>query len=807
MRLRTQFLLFFILFAALSQTALTLIVTGISSLEMIRGARGGMDNTAAWVLQSYRDYTANIEQERQGAIDNYLAGIAEDLWFQVDRVHTLWKNGEISLAERDREVRRIILSARIRNTGYAFGLDSAGVLVIHPMQPGRDLSAAPHIREMIRRKNGRIAYRSITAEREKIVVYRWYEPLDLIIAPGVHKEEMTDLYNRGREEALRSDLVQLLTRTRINTKGFLILVSPDGRILVQPEECPIDESPEQIRRYLGEDIPSISGLILPHVSGTPYYIYPASPSSSGNRVIIYIPKEEIRSHLIKMGWILAIMIAGSTIIVIATGVPMSDRITRPLTLFAEKADALAAGQYDIRLPEPGPVLEIRQLGTSLTRMAETIRQRDLDLEERVADRTRRLEALYQVSGEMIRAQDLDELLAAVVEGFPIPAVNRAVLTGVRTGKRGMIESILIKASWHSGKGRPPLPPGTEFPPRVSRALTPFFKKEPVIFANVSRDPALPASVRHFCSGLELAGIAAFPLWYKKDLAGILFLESEEEYHFTEEELRPYHSTLGQLTAAVENQFLIRELSTAKEQAEQASDAKSLFLANISHELRTPLNAILGFSRLLNDNHPGPEKQSRYLEIILQSGNHLLNLINDILDISRIEAGRVTLDLAQFDTDRLISEVRDMVEHRIREKGLSLRLVKGPGVPDRIRADYRKLNQVLINLIGNAIKYTDSGEIRLTITLPQQDAVTGPVIRFEVADTGIGIPEQDQDRIFQPFEQIGKNRTARGTGLGLAISLQYARLMQGNLTVTSQPGAGAVFCLEIPLPDEEPDTGD
>jgi signal transduction histidine kinase/HAMP domain-containing protein len=797
MKLKTQFLLFFNLFAILSLSALTMIILGITVIEVRRNTFNNMDNTAAWVLQNYRNYMINIEMERKVAIENYLTGIAEDLWFQVEDV---WKNeqaGKIGAAERDRQIRRIILSARVRQTGYAFGMNTAGVLVIHPLQPGRDLSSEPHIKEMMRKKNGWISYKSITADKEKIVVYRWFEPLDLIIAPGVHREEMTDLYNREQEKVLYNDMVRLITETRINTGGFLIICSPAGSVLLKPENCPLDTA-RHFNHFLDGSLTDFSGTIPPWRAGMPYYIYPASPETDGNRILVFLPQKQVFDYLSGMLAALVIVVAGTSALVLVIGIPLTNRITRPLTVFAEKADRLATGDYDLALPDPGSVLEIRQLGNSLYRMAETIRQRDRDMESRVADRTRRLEALFSVSQRMIQAQELDELLAAVVEGFPIPALNRAVLVGVQTTKKGVINSIVIKATWYSGRGTPPQPPGTEFPPEVARAMTPFFKRDPVTFRDAPNEPGAPDVIKAYSKALNLKGVAGFPLWYKKKLVGVLFLESEEVYDFTQEELRPYHSTLGQLTAAVENQFLIRELSTAKELAEQASDAKSLFLANISHELRTPLNAILGFSRLMRDNMPDNEKKDRYLDIILQSGNHLLNLINDILDISRIEAGRINLEPVRFDAGRLMSDVQDMIGHRIHEKGLAFIIEKDPSVPPVITADFRKLNQILVNLIGNAIKYTETGYIRLTAKMTP--ALPGSPLHlcFEVEDTGIGIPEEDHERIFQPFEQIGKNRTARGTGLGLAISLQYARLMKGTLSVESTPGSGALFRLEIPL---------
>jgi len=266
---------------------------------------------------------------------------------------------------------------------------------------------------------------------------------------------------------------------------------------------------------------------------------------------------------------------------------------------------------------------------------------------------------------------------------------------------------------------------------------------------------------------------------------------------------------------------IRQLADATEAAEAANKAKSEFLANMSHELRSPLNAILGFTHILKESNPQPA-QKEHLEIIYNSGNHLLALINDILDISKIEAGRVVVAEETFDLIQLLKELQQMFLNAADKKSLALRVERSPHLPKVIRSDRLKLRQILINLLSNAIKFTDEGAITLSVRLaaeaepqdshqtshpafeqtPEQASEQTPeqtpeqTLFFSVADTGAGIASTDQSRLFEAFVQTESGLTAReGTGLGLTISQEYVQLLGGELAVASTLGEGSVFSFE------------
>jgi len=241
----------------------------------------------------------------------------------------------------------------------------------------------------------------------------------------------------------------------------------------------------------------------------------------------------------------------------------------------------------------------------------------------------------------------------------------------------------------------------------------------------------------------------------------------------------------------------QELVKAKEAAEAGTRAKSNFLANMSHELRTPLNAILGFSELMSKDQMLDASQRENIETINRSGEHLLGLINDILDLSKIESGRMDLRTHTFDLYNMMHELGKMFEVRARQKGLGLIVESAPDAPRYINTDEGKLRQVLINLLGNAVKFTKTGAVTLRVNLANGNAQNYS-LHFSVEDTGVGITSKDLGYIFEPFAQSKDNLQPQGTGLGLAISRQHVELLGGSLQIKSEAGAGSIFSFEIPV---------
>ncbi|MTW04070.1 ATP-binding protein [Pseudoduganella ginsengisoli] len=262
-----------------------------------------------------------------------------------------------------------------------------------------------------------------------------------------------------------------------------------------------------------------------------------------------------------------------------------------------------------------------------------------------------------------------------------------------------------------------------------------------------------------------------------------------EIKMAEHELRRHRNHLEELVDA-----RTEALSVAVTEAKAASRAKSVFLATMSHELRTPLHSVLGFSRLLADSQTMTEEEKRNLAVINRSGQHLLTLINDLLELSKIEAGRITLQAQVVDVEGLLREVMDMLGARARQAGLAMTL-DCAGLPRAVRIDGARLRQVLLNLVSNAVKFAEQGSVTLVAraTLLQENRYA---LTLAVRDTGRGIAREDQQRIFEPFVQADNTGSNEGTGLGLTISREFVRMMGGKLEVESELGNGAEFRFSI-----------
>jgi signal transduction histidine kinase/CheY-like chemotaxis protein/HAMP domain-containing protein len=275
------------------------------------------------------------------------------------------------------------------------------------------------------------------------------------------------------------------------------------------------------------------------------------------------------------------------------------------------------------------------------------------------------------------------------------------------------------------------------------------------------------------------------------ITGFLGMVSDlTERKRTEEELHRYRDHLEE-----EVQQRTADLIQARNAAEAANLAKSAFLANMSHELRTPLNAILGFSNIMRKDPLLPESQQQNLHIVNRSGEHLLTLINDVLEMAKIESGRTQLENAPFDLGVMVRDVTDMMQMRAKEKSLTLQVDQSSHFPRYIVGDEARLRQVIINLIGNAIKFTEQGGVILRLGA-RQNSISHLMI--EVEDSGAGIAPQDQQRIFEPFVQLGEQGVNKGTGLGLTITRQFVQMMGGTIALESTPGKGTLFRIDLPL---------
>ena len=410
-------------------------------------------------------------------------------------------------------------------------------------------------------------------------------------------------------------------------------------------------------------------------------------------------------------------------------------------------------------------------------------------EESLRRRYEEIRILYQITDAVSRASDLEAIYTKAMAGLQdaLDVEQSSILLfdsdGVLRFKawRGLSEEYRNAVEGHS-LWRP-----TNRDP------------QPVLIPDLASSEDLPAPLKTSSLAENIRGMAFFPLAFRGKLLGKIMLYFKEPRPLldTEVELaRTIGGTVGFAITKVRDEQSVRE---AKEAAERASEAKSQFLGIMSHELRTPLNAVLGYGDLLLLETRGPltEGQREQVERIKSSANHQLELVNELLTYTRLEGGREESRMVNVDARRVVSDVIEFVRPQAESKGLRLRS-RLTGHPLPIYTDPAKLRQIALNLAGNATKYTETGAVTIRSWCDETNFF------FEVSDTGPGIPADKLDFIFEPFAQVDQSRTrqAGGTGLGLAIARQFATLLNGEVLVESEPGAGSIFTLVLPVSNGE-----
>jgi len=475
-----------------------------------------------------------------------------------------------------------------------------------------------------------------------------------------------------------------------------------------------------------------------------------------------------------------------------------NRMARPIRQLQAGADRIGAGELDHRI-EIRSGDEFQALAVSFNHMTAQLQESYSDLERKVADRTRDLtEALQRLTAlaEVGRAVSSTLELHAVLDSIVVHAVR---LTATDEGTiyeydethgQFLVSAACGMTDEHLAELRAvPVQLGEG---AVGRAIA---SGQPVQIPDVQAPGAYPGRLHELATKSGVRALLAVPLVREGRIIGGLIVRRREPGRFSSELVDLLGTFAAQSALTIQNARLFRELREKSDQLEIASKHKSQFLANMSHELRTPMNAVLGYTDLILDNLFGevPEEIRDTLERVKSSGQHLLGLINDVLDLSKIEAGQLTLSLNDYSMGQVVDAVVSAVESLATEKKLALNATSADDLPTG-RGDERRITQVLLNLAGNAIKFTDAGEVSI-----QARASDGAFV-VSVSDTGPGISEADQQRIFEEFQQADSSITKMkgGTGLGLSISRRIVELHGGRLWVESSVGRGSTFSFTVPI---------
>ena len=475
---------------------------------------------------------------------------------------------------------------------------------------------------------------------------------------------------------------------------------------------------------------------------------------------------------------------------------LARKMVMPIKALQAGAARIGAGALDLRI-EVRTGDELEALADQFNTMTAQLQQSYANLEHKVEERTRELARSVEeltAMGQTIQAVssslDLGQVLSTIAERATQLCEADA---GFIVEYHEAIGEFRISASWNASQ---------ELVSTIQRAQITLGKGatgrsaatgRPVQIPDVMAEPEYP--FREILARENYRAVLSVPMLRDGLILGTVNLVRKTPGAFGDEQVRLLTTFANQTTIAIEHARLYRDLSEKGRMLEEASQHKSQFLANMSHELRTPLNAILGYTELILDKIYGevPEKIRDVLERLEKSGRHLLSLINDVLDLSKIEAGQLSLSLADYSMKDVVQTVLTGVGSLATEKGLSLKATVHPDVSIG-RGDERRLAQVLLNLVGNAIKFTEVGEVRVEVR-----AADGAFL-ISVADTGPGIAAADQEKIFAEFQQADSSSTRKkgGTGLGLSIAKRIIEMHGGRIWVESSLGKGSTFWFTIPV---------
>ncbi len=600
----------------------------------------------------------------------------------------------------------------------------------------------------------------------------------------------------------------VVSQIKVGIEGGAYVVDSDGRLIAHPNirlvlqninisnlpyvkaaigDPKAPSPPDVVTDFQGRSVLS-AHAIIPALNWTVFTEVPAAEAN-----------EPLFAALRRTGLVLLAALA----LAFVAGMILSRRMIGPIRTLHAGAARIGAGELDQEITIPTGD-ELQDLADQFNLMAGQLKQSYTGLEKKVSDRTaelhartlelgqsvQELKALGEVSQAINTTLELQEVLERIVS-------QAVVLSGADAGSIYVLDKAhdqyLLRASHGLDAQTAKLIQNHRLGPEDGIIAEAALSRQPVAIADLTTERR--SEIEDIILSAGYRALVIVPLLSLTGMVGLLVVRRKIPGAYPARTLDVLKTFAGQSVVAIQNAALFREIDEKNRELVVVSQHKSQFLANMSHELRTPLNAILGYTELIVDDVYGetPAKIRGVLERVQTNGKHLLNLINDVLDLSKIEAGQFTLATSSFSLPDMVDGVVTALEPLAREKKLALTADVQRDLPAAI-GDERRLSQVVMNLVGNAIKFTDSGSVTI-----RARAAAG-TFTIAILDTGPGIAKSDQQRIFEMFQQADSSSTRKkgGTGLGLAISKRIVEMHGGNIWVESAEGKGSTFSFTVPL---------
>jgi signal transduction histidine kinase len=600
----------------------------------------------------------------------------------------------------------------------------------------------------------------------------------------------------------------VVSRIKIGAMGLAYVVDATGTLIAHPDISLV------LKKTDLKALPQVAAALDPRtppsgdtrdLAGQDVLAATARIPALNWTVFVESPVTEAFAPLVDSIVRLALLLVGGLVLAAAASFFLARTLVRPIRALQEGAARIGAGELGQRIDvQSGDELE--DLAERFNRMSEELQASYAGLERKVDERTRELrETLDQ---QTATAEVLQVISSSVADTAPVfDKILESCSHLFESTEQGIVllgSDQRLHLGAHRGSARErleamfPVPMGDGPEARAMR------EQRVLHYPDVLRDSPPGSRSRMVATALggDSYSQVFAPLRWEGQGVGHLYVTRTPPSPFSDKEIDLLKTFADQAVIAIQNARLFHALEDKSRQLEAANRHKSEFLANMSHELRTPLNAIIGFSEVLAEQMFGEvnTKQMEYLQDIHSSGQHLLSLINDVLDLSKIEAGKMELDLSCFDLGLLLEHSTTLVRERAQRHGLTMELEVDDGLGEWV-ADARKVKQVVVNLLSNAVKFTPNGG-RVSVRARHLNGVDGRAgewAEVSVSDTGVGIAPEDRALVFEEFRQAGGDvlRKAEGTGLGLALVKRFVELHGGTVSLDSEPGRGSTFRFVLP----------